>query len=592
MREFVQAQGHQPAGDDEDEHADVGQRPRNSAAEIQASTPPTAVSATIARKIGLGRTEAAGAADGCSRFDATEPAASPGCVDRTSTAGPVAAPAPRRGPPSAASVPSCAARPVDPAFRAHAATDSTVARRPGMVVVGSIRTPVTSPSNSSDVVDDGLSADRRGVLVGRQPVRGPDDHGPGLVADQRNPCAHRRCGPAGPCHGRRTWPTSTSSRSARSNRVSTEPRSACEPTTMTRRQSVTSSAVDRRPARAASAASAGRRTATPRRPLWSTRLLAVGWDRVGHRLDPESGQIKRESTRCRQSCSSALNGATRAKERPPIYSVAECSGSCATRAATTPAIRWCFRSGENFALHLIPSGILTPGVTNVIGNGVVVDPGVLLTELKGLEDRGVDTERLLISADAHLLMPYHVAMDKVVERYAGSKKIGTTGRGIGPCYQDKIARIGIRVADVLDEALLAEKIEGALEFKNQVLVKIYNRKALDADEVVENSAGPGRGLQAPHRRRPLPAQRRTRTGRDGAAGRVAGHAARRRPRHVSLCHVVESDRGRCGRRLRHRPDAHHDRAGDPQGLHHPRGFGSVPHRVVRRVRRVPVQDGR
>jgi adenylosuccinate synthase len=142
-------------------------------------------------------------------------------------------------------------------------------------------------------------------------------------------------------------------------------------------------------------------------------------------------------------------------------------------------------TGENFALHLIPSGILTPGVTNVIGNGVVVDPAVLLTELKGLEDRGVDTERLLISADAHLLMPYHVAMDKVVERYAGNKKIGTTGRGIGPCYQDKIARIGIRVADVLDEGLLAEKIEGALEFKNQVLVKIYNRKALDPAEVLE-----------------------------------------------------------------------------------------------------------
>ena len=136
-------------------------------------------------------------------------------------------------------------------------------------------------------------------------------------------------------------------------------------------------------------------------------------------------------------------------------------------------------TGENFALHLIPSGILTPGVTNVIGNGVVVDPGVLLAELAGLQDRGVDTERLLISADAHLLMPYHVAIDKVTERYMGSKKIGTTGRGIGPCYQDKIARIGIRVADVLDEALLAQKIEAALELKNQVLVKIYNRKALE-----------------------------------------------------------------------------------------------------------------
>ncbi|HEU4362174.1 MAG TPA: adenylosuccinate synthase, partial [Mycobacterium sp.] len=142
-------------------------------------------------------------------------------------------------------------------------------------------------------------------------------------------------------------------------------------------------------------------------------------------------------------------------------------------------------SGENFALHLIPSGVLTPGVTNVIGNGVVVDPGVLLDELAGLAGRGVDTSRLLISADAHLLLPYHVAIDKVTERYMGSKKIGTTGRGIGPCYQDKIARMGIRVADVLDEGSLANKIEAALELKNQVLVKIYNRKALEPDQVLD-----------------------------------------------------------------------------------------------------------
>ena len=142
-------------------------------------------------------------------------------------------------------------------------------------------------------------------------------------------------------------------------------------------------------------------------------------------------------------------------------------------------------TGENFALHLIPSGILTPGVTNVIGNGVVVDPGVLLTELHGLEERGIDTSRLLLSADAHLLMPYHVAIDKVTERYLGNKKIGTTGRGIGPCYQDKIARIGIRVADVLDPDLLAAKIAAALEFKNQVLIKIYNRKALDPHEITD-----------------------------------------------------------------------------------------------------------
>ncbi|WP_018686657.1 adenylosuccinate synthase [Actinokineospora enzanensis] len=141
--------------------------------------------------------------------------------------------------------------------------------------------------------------------------------------------------------------------------------------------------------------------------------------------------------------------------------------------------------GQNFALHLIPSGILTPGVTNVIGNGVVVDPGVLLTELAGLEQRGVATDRLLISADAHLIMPYHVAIDKVTERYLGKAKIGTTGRGIGPAYQDKVARVGVRVQDLLDEKILRQKVEAALDIKNQMLVKIYNRKALDANAVVD-----------------------------------------------------------------------------------------------------------
>jgi adenylosuccinate synthase len=152
-------------------------------------------------------------------------------------------------------------------------------------------------------------------------------------------------------------------------------------------------------------------------------------------------------------------------------------------------------NGDKFALHLIPSGILTPGVTNVIGNGVVVDPGVLLTELAGLEERNVDTSRLLLSADAHLIMPYHVAIDKVTERFLGAKKIGTTGRGIGPCYQDKIARVGVRVADVLDEKILTQKVEAALEYKNQVLVKIYNRKALDAQQVVEEVLGQAEGFK-------------------------------------------------------------------------------------------------
>ncbi|HEX3648430.1 MAG TPA: adenylosuccinate synthase [Pseudonocardiaceae bacterium] len=141
--------------------------------------------------------------------------------------------------------------------------------------------------------------------------------------------------------------------------------------------------------------------------------------------------------------------------------------------------------GQHFALHLLPSGILTPGVTNVIGNGVVVDPGALLDELGTLEERGVDTDGLLISADAHLIMPYHVAIDRVTERYLGKSRIGTTGRGIGPCYQDKVSRIGVRFQDVLDEKIFRQKVEAALDLKNQILVKVYNRRALDPEQVVD-----------------------------------------------------------------------------------------------------------
>ncbi|MDQ3465572.1 MAG: adenylosuccinate synthase [Actinomycetota bacterium] len=150
--------------------------------------------------------------------------------------------------------------------------------------------------------------------------------------------------------------------------------------------------------------------------------------------------------------------------------------------------------GEKYALHLIPSGILTPGCTPVIGNGVVIDPGVLLEELAGLEQRGVDTSRLVISADAHLIMPHHRALDRVTERHLGKARIGTTGRGIGPAYGDKVARIGIRVQDLLDPGIFRAKLEAALREKNQVLVKVYNRKAVDVDEVVEEYLGYGETL--------------------------------------------------------------------------------------------------
>ena len=145
--------------------------------------------------------------------------------------------------------------------------------------------------------------------------------------------------------------------------------------------------------------------------------------------------------------------------------------------------------GEKYALHLLPSGILTPTCTPVIGNGVVIDLAVLFEEIDGLEARGVDTSRLLVSANAHIIAPYNRVLDKVTERFLGSRKIGTTGRGIGPTYADKMSRTGIRVQDLFDEKILRQKVEAALEFKNQVLAKIYNRRAIEVDEVVEELLG-------------------------------------------------------------------------------------------------------
>jgi adenylosuccinate synthase len=145
--------------------------------------------------------------------------------------------------------------------------------------------------------------------------------------------------------------------------------------------------------------------------------------------------------------------------------------------------------GEHFALHLLPSGILTAGVTCVIGNGVVIDPAVLIDEIDQLEARGIDTSRLVISADAHLIMPHHRALDVVVERYLGKAKIGTTGRGIGPAYGDKVARMGIRVQDLLDPGIFRAKLQLALREKNQVLVKVYNRRAIEVEAVVAEYLG-------------------------------------------------------------------------------------------------------
>ncbi|WP_370249039.1 adenylosuccinate synthase [Nocardioides sp.] len=140
---------------------------------------------------------------------------------------------------------------------------------------------------------------------------------------------------------------------------------------------------------------------------------------------------------------------------------------------------------EKYALHLLPSGILSPNCTPVIGNGVVIDLDVLFHEIDGLEARGVDTSKLLVSANAHVIPDYNRSLDKVTERFLGSRRIGTTGRGIGPTYADKMNRIGIRVQDLFDEKILTAKVEGALDLKGQVMAKIYNRRAPSVAQTVE-----------------------------------------------------------------------------------------------------------
>ncbi|KXZ57328.1 Adenylosuccinate synthetase [Brevibacterium ravenspurgense] len=141
--------------------------------------------------------------------------------------------------------------------------------------------------------------------------------------------------------------------------------------------------------------------------------------------------------------------------------------------------------GEKYELKLLPAGILSPNVTPVIGNGVVVNLEALFNEIDGLEARGADTSKLKISANAHLVAPFHQTLDKVTERFLGKRAIGTTGRGIGPTYMDKTARLGIRVQDLFDESILRQKIEGSLRQKNELLVKVYNRRDVTVDEIME-----------------------------------------------------------------------------------------------------------
>ena len=153
--------------------------------------------------------------------------------------------------------------------------------------------------------------------------------------------------------------------------------------------------------------------------------------------------------------------------------------------------------GRLLKLHLIPSGILYDHITSVIAGGVVVDPRVLLEEMDALEARGIDTSRLIVSGNAHLIMPYHLELEKVTERYLGRHALGTTKRGIGPAYADKAARIGLRVQDLVDEKIFRQKLDVVLKEKNLILSKVYNRLPLEPEPVVADYMRYGERL-APH----------------------------------------------------------------------------------------------
>jgi len=154
--------------------------------------------------------------------------------------------------------------------------------------------------------------------------------------------------------------------------------------------------------------------------------------------------------------------------------------------------------GETFALQLIPSGVLYPHITPVIGNGVVVDPSVLLKEVDMLEGRGIDCSKLKVSGNAHLILPYHQIMDRVTERHLGKNALGTTRRGIGPAYADKASRVGLRVQDLYDEKIFREKLALVLKERSAVLTKVYNQLPPTVDEMAEVYLGELAPRMAPY----------------------------------------------------------------------------------------------
>ncbi len=200
----------------------------------------------------------------------------------------------------------------------------------------------------------------------------------------------------------------------------------------------------------------------------------------------------------------------------------------------------------------MPSGVVS-GTQSMIGAGCVVDAQVFLDEVALLKEHGIDPSIVVLSGNAHLIMPWHVTIDQASERRLGNLQIGTTRRGIGPTYADKASRIGIRVQDVLDAKILREKIEVALAEKNLWLERIYEVEPFDLEEVWAQYAGFAAQLAPFVGDVSLLVSTALDEGKARAVRRRAGDDARPRPRHVSLRHVVEPDR--VGRRHRHRASA-------------------------------------
>lgn len=233
------------------------------------------------------------------------------------------------------------------------------------------------------------------------------------------------------------------------------------------------------------------------------------------------------------------------------------------------------------ALHLIPSGVMYDNVTPVIGNGCVIDPNVLIEEMSTINEAGFPTDRMLVSCDAHVIMPYHIDLDGASEAKRGTKLIGTTKRGIGPAYEDKVARRGIRIQDMMDEAVFREKVASVLELKNQILSKIYDLPTYTVDQICEAYLPLAERIRPAHGRNYALAQHRTCRWQVSSLRRCAGHHARHRPWHLSLCHLVFLLCRRCTDRHGRWPEGDRPRARHREGLHHACWIRPIPDRADR-----------